>query len=234
MWKIFCDESRVTACKYILIGALTVPTHSDVSLRMADTEFRDRTRNNKAHFKWEKACGRKKLPDYLQLVDIFFEHDIHFKAVVIEHCKVDYARYHKEDRELGFYKFYFLLLSRLVNFDQQYIIKIHRRSDEGRGRLIDLQGATNNYCRKMKGRYVTPVASLEAVEFERFTELQIVDVLLGAIGYHWERCHLRNDASKSKIEICNHICKRLDKPSLEFESDWRERKFNVWKWKPKA
>jgi hypothetical protein len=233
MWEVYCDESRITRCKFMLIGALTVPPTAREAFSKADAAFRNRTSNNQAHFKWLKACGTKKLPSYLGLVDLFFDHDIRFKCLIVETSKVDYKAHHQGDPELGFYKFYFLLLSRLISFDNQHIVRIHRRPDKNRGRLSDLQSATNNWCRRQRRKNITPIASIDAADYRDHTELQIVDVLLGAIGYHWERCHLKDGASHSKIEICNAICKRLEKASLVFESDWREQKFNLWKWLPK-
>lgn len=233
MWHIYCDESRVDGCKYMLIGALSVPPQSAGAFAAADKAFRAATKNDKAHFKWVKATSKKKLPAYLGLIDLFFAQNIFFKCIVIEKSAVDYKRFHRNDHELGFYKFYYLLLSRLVKFNTNYFVRIHRRPDKNRGRLVDLEGATNNWCRRRCGRYITPIQQLEAAEFENHTELQLVDVLLGAVGYHWERAHLKGNASPPKVEICKEICKRLDKASLEFESDWRERKFNLWKWKPK-
>jgi hypothetical protein len=217
----------------MLIGALSVPPSVQPSFFAADSAFRTATKNNLAHFKWVKAGGVKKLPAYLGLIDLFFAHDVRFKCVVIETSKLNYKVHHRGDHELGFYKFYFLLLSRLVDFDQQYLVRVHRRTDRNRGRLADLHSATNNWCRKKAGRHITPIHSVEGADYRKYTELQLVDVLLGAVGYHWERCHLREEASKSKIEICNAICKRLEKASLAFESEWREPKFNIWKWLPK-
>jgi hypothetical protein len=233
MWEVFCDESRVGGSKFMLIGALTVPPASREAFDRADKAFRSGSSNDRAHFKWLKACGSKKLPAYLSLVDLFFDHEIQFKCLIVETAKVDYKIHHSGDHELGFYKFYFQLLSRLVDFDHQHVVRVHRRSDKNRGRLIDLQSATNNWCRMKIRRHITPIQTIEAADHRDHTALQIVDVLLGAVGYHWEKCHLIEGASHSKKEICNAICRRLDKASLVFESDWRERKFNLWRWLPK-
>jgi hypothetical protein len=233
VWQISCDESRVDGCKFMLFGALSIPAYAQASFDQADRNFRHATNNDLAHFKWVKAASNKKLPDYLALVDLFFNQGAFFKCLIVEKSKVDYARYHKRDHELGFYKFYFLLLSRLVKFNLEYFVRVHRRSDKNRARLIDLQAATNNWCRKTAGKHITPVRSLEGAEFTKHTELQIVDVLLGAVGYHWERMHLKQDASKPKIAICKSICTRLNKASLEFQSEWQQTKFNIWKWEPR-
>jgi len=233
VWEISCDESRVEGCRYMLIGALTVPPQTQAAFAAADQAFRKRTRNDLAHFKWVKAASNKKLPDYLALIDLFFSLDVHFKCIVIEKAKIDYRKFHRGDHELGFYKFYFLLLSRLVDFGANYFVRVHRRPDKNRGRLVDLQSATNNWCRRKASRYITPIQHLEAADASKYTELQLVDVLLGAAGYHWECEDQKQNASKAKIEICNQICKRLCKNSLVFHSDWRETKFNVWHWQPR-
>ena len=217
----------------MLFGALIVPPNGHTAFAQADLDFRNSTKNNLAHFKWVKAASNKKLPDYLALVELFFAQCTRFKCLVVDTSKIDYQRYHKGDRELGFYKFYFLLLSRLVKFGCQYHVRVHRRSDKNRASLSDLEAATNNWCRKTAGRHITPIAQIEAADFRKHTELQIVDVLLGAVGYHWERKHLREEASQAKIAICNSICQKLNKASLEFESEWQENKFNIWNWKPK-
>jgi hypothetical protein len=234
VWQISCDESRVDGCRHMLIGALIIPPEALGAFVTANIEFRNATKNNFAHFKWEKATSKKKLPDYLALIDMFFNLPIFFKCIIIEKCRVDYKRYHRNDRELGFYKFYFLLLSRLVKFEKQYLVRVHRRLDKNRGRLADLRDATNNWCRNKSRRYITPLQTVEGANFNDYTELQIVDVLLGAVGYHWDQAHVRPNASQSKIAICNKICERLGKDSLCFQSYyWSDKKFNLWKWQPK-
>src|SRR6267378_731406 len=164
IWQIYCDESRIAGCKFMLIGALSVPPAAQAPFFAADSLFRTNSRNNLAHFKWVKASGNKKLSAYLGLVDLFFEQNVRFKCVVIETSKLNYKLHHRGDHELGFYKFYFLLPSRLVKFDEQYLVRIHRRTDRNRGRLPDLHSATNNWCRKKAGRHITPIHGIEAAD----------------------------------------------------------------------
>ncbi|HSW44850.1 MAG TPA: DUF3800 domain-containing protein [Phycisphaerae bacterium] len=53
-----------------------------------------------------------------------------------------------------------------------------------------LRAILNRGIRKKYGRKVDVVRSIEAVDSKDSDVLQVADVLMGAIGYHWNDCHL--------------------------------------------
>lgn len=231
MTRTYCDESRQRQHKYMLIGSLWIgeAARDDYARRCA--EFRGRPGYADACLKWTKVSNRK-LQAYKELMDLFFAADVRFKCILVESSKVDYARFHHGDKELGFYKFYYLLVSRTVAFNEDYVIVTHRLSTRERTRLRDLQSAINNWCNLKAGRTVFPIRSIDAATAHGCDALQLVDVLMGAIGYQWNACDTKPDASAAKKELCAYIAAKLGRRSLQYASGPGERKVNVWKWEP--
>lgn len=59
--------------------------------------------------------------------------------MVIDTHQLDFDGYYQGDAELGFYKFYFYLLSRTIIDDNQYFILLHRKDNKKKGWLGDLK-----------------------------------------------------------------------------------------------
>lgn len=70
------------------------------------------------------------------------------------------------------------------------------------------------------------VSNVEPRDARLYNQLQIVDVLLGAVGYVWEGYA----QSPAKLELIKHIeSKRGNKMTVD--SLPSEKKFNIWKMK---
>lgn len=72
------------------------------------------------------------------------------------------------------------------------------------------------------------VLSVEARPAKEKRLIQLADILLGAIGYQW--CNEYNpEKCNGKKYICDHICERLGKENLQYESNWSDRRINIFK-----
>jgi len=223
---VFCDESRQTGSRWMLLGSIWIPRKLEEEFEKICFEFRQKTKNSKAYFKWTKV-SKGKLDAYKELVDLFFKYDdMRFKCLLIDTHKLDFDGYHQGDAELGFYRFYFYLLSRTMVKVNQYFVLLHRKDNQKKGRLGDLKDHLNRYFRYNYSIDRDIVSNVEPRDARLYNQLQIVDVLLGAVGYVWEGYNL----SPAKLELIKHVesrrGKRLTVPSLP-----SERKFNIWEMK---
>lgn len=75
------------------------------------------------------------------------------------------------------------------------------------------------------------VRSITAANSRDVLPLQLADLLVGAVGYHWNDLEEKPDASPAKAELAGYIASRLGRRTLKFASARDELLFNVWKFR---
>lgn len=132
------------------------------------------------------------------------------------------------DPELGFYKFYFLLLSRRILPRNEYHIYLDERSSNRDGRRLgDLKDCVNGWCARNRTGGIWPVRTLEPRDSKTDDLIQLGDVILGAVG---RRCNSVT-GSESKDTLTAHVEARVGRP-LDRGTTGDVRPFNVWRWRP--
>jgi len=228
---IYCDESRQTADRYMVIGGLIATRENEVSFAQAMSLYRQ---SNKmwAELKWTKVSDQK-LKEYLALVDLFFSVNqaFHFKVIVVDTQEIDNRRYNKSDAELGFYKlmYQFLLHSfgAYLQPEDKCIIFLDERTTK-RYKLSTLCVILNNGLRKKYGLSDNPVRNIQPVESGKSDLIQIADVLMGAIGYEMNGAHTRTGAKRSKILLAEHIARKAGLLNLQQQTPRSYRHFSIW------
>lgn len=222
---LYCDENNTQSAHYMLIGGLWIPQEckDGLSDRLA---YVRRNFNMSAEFKWTKV-SRSKLPAYYAWVDCFFDSpEVGFRCIVIDTHLLDYRTFHKNDQELGFYKFYFQLISRNIEPGNLYWLYTDERNNRKRNRLEVLRIITNRYW--LKKANTEPLRAIEPRRSHEEDLLQLADVLLGAVGYAWNS----GRDSPAKMDLMSYIAKRLGWPSLRLATLPSVTRFNIWHWKP--
>ena len=181
-----------------------------------------------AEMKWGKI-SHKMLAPYFRFVQAFFNHyAITFKCIVIDTHILDYKKYSNGDKELGFYKFYFNLISRNIcvptNSYWLYTDELNTRKPT---RLDTLQIVTNRWCKK--NRNCEPLKKVEPRNSAKEDLIQMADLLLGAVGHDWN-C---SSINKSKALFAKYVASNLGRNDLHFRSTPSERKLNIWCWQPR-
>ena len=238
MRYIFVDESRISKGRFQLFGSLWLPRERQDEFRRGfwkiwDSGFPSR----KSELKWTKV-SKGKLDNYKKFMDFFLNFPrADFRCVVLDTHTIDYKEYHDGDEELGFYKFLYFFLSRNIEKDYRYRdIKNHyqifvdrrRKGDDIEvGRLGDLKKVLNNRLDDSCLTIIPPcVRNIEALDSKLSPEIQIVDVIMGAVGYVWEGFQ----TSPAKLSLIYHIENtfglKLDRPT-PYLTD----KINIWKFK---
>jgi len=238
MRYIFVDESRLSKGRFQLFGSFWLPRDRQMEFReqfwrLWDQEFPSR----RSELKWTKV-SKGKLATYKKFIEFFLSSaQTDFRCVVLDTHALDYKGYHDGDKELGFYKFLYFFLSRNIEKDYQYRevraayqIFIDRRRKEGDvevGRLSALKTILNNRLDDSCAEIAAPcVKNVEATDSKESPEVQIIDVLVGAIGYAWEGFQ----TSPAKLELIRHI-EKLFGLKLNEETPYLTERINIWKFK---
>ena len=207
-------------------------------MRQALRGFREEKQMRKS-MKWVKVSGNK-LEEYKSFLKIFLEiSTARFNCLVVDHKNVDYRKYFGGDKYLAYYRFYFYFLSRNIDLNDFYYVYLHRRETPLIRSLEVLKQKVNKHCDIIRSRSLLwpaviptyPVKKLEARDHKTTEELQLVDVILGAVGYHWNKWHLRNP-NTAKTALAGYLARELGCEDLIIETQAAERKtakLNVWR-----
>lgn len=233
LYHVYCDESRQTQDRYMVFGGIIIRASALSAFNQAMRLWRE-SHGMLAELKWAKVSDRK-LGEYKSLVDLFFslagKGTLHFRSVVFDTSQIDYRTFHESDRELGFYKFFYQFLlhafgpyvttdaDRLVVFFDQRVTRY---------RFSTLYVVLNRGIRKKYGRGVDAVRNIQAVVSHDCDVIQVADVLIGAVGYQNNDCHLRPGARRAKIELADYIAAKAGLLSLKQNTPWRMRHFGIW------
>lgn len=228
---IYCDESRQTADRYMVIGGIVALRDDEQRFAEAMTLYRH-SQNMHAELKWTKVSDQK-LNEYRALIDLFFSVNrlFHFKAIIIDTQEIDHRRYNKGDAELGFYKLMYQFL--LHSFGAQLrptdrcIVFLDRRTTS-HYKLSTLCAILNNGLRKKYGFNYGPVRNVQATDSKQHDLIQVADVLMGAIGYEMNGAHVRTGAKRSKVLLAEYIASKAGLVNLQQPTPRSNKQFSIW------
>lgn len=193
-FNLICDESGTNE-RFLVVGGLTLPRINHQALSSELTALKKATGfGAEGEFKWGKV-SKAYLPRYRQLLEWFFRHlqanHLRFRAHVVDTSARAYREYGDGDKEKAFYKVYYHLLFQSVRrlaLDEEgsnILILLDDKFNRYPFRLPVLK-KTLNAVLKRQLRVSDLIANVEPRQSsgpnaEPF--VQIVDVLIGAIGY---------------------------------------------------
>jgi hypothetical protein len=223
--NIYCDESRHTsdaADRYMVIGALSCPREAkhDLVHRIHALQAKHAARGE---FGWSKVAPGK-AAFFHELIELFvLQPELRFRCLVADRGQFKHEEFNDGDKELGFYKLYYQTLVHWLEPGNIYHVYLDWQQNACQERFADLRQILG---RKLSGR--AKLACLEPASSHELPLLQLTDLLIGAVGYAWNR----RTASPAKLEFCARLAAGIGKPSLEFSSPWKssDPKFNVFNW----
>lgn len=229
----FCDESRTGSERYMVFGALIAARQSLAGFSEAVKAYRS-THNMTGEMKWTKVSEQKEA-EYRAFVDVFFDRctseTLHFKCVVFDSHAIDYRGYHDGDKVLGRYKlFYTFLLHTLGDYVQTNADRIQILFDEfpAKYSLRDFRTVLNAGFCKQFGKCGQIITAVEAARSHERDELQMADVLMGAVGFHRNRRHMAADTRLAKIRLAKYVAKKAGLGSLNDKPPRSSRHFGIW------
>lgn len=230
-YSIYCDESghlENDEIQVMTLGALWCPSDLRKSIQRHVREIK--RRHGLAldfEVKWSKVSPAQ-LDFYRALIHLFFgDNRLHFRAVVVPDKKLlNHSAFPGQDHDLFYYKMFFLLLREILVRDDTYRIYLDikdTRSQEKVRRLREvLCNANYDFDRYM-------IRSIQQVRSHEVEQQQLVDLLIGAVGY----ANRGLTTSNAKTSLIEEI-RRLSGRSLTRSTLPSERKLNVFRWEARG
>ena len=222
-FDIYCDEtlpdlftSRRPHARYLMIGGLWLLTKRRQEAKDKITALRQR-HAVWGEMKWTKISPSKQA-FYEELIDLFisFDLDMRFRCIAVDHQHVDFGR-HENDKELGFYKFYYQLLHHWIEDTHQYHIFCDLKTNRNPKRLHDLK---YHLCTENPSAMITDIQSLRSPEV---VLIQLCDVLLGIASNCMNKVPI---TSPSKNVVVQRLKQRLSRTDI-VATPKIEKKFNI-------
>jgi len=229
---IFCDESRQTGNQYMLIGGMLASSKDLLYYSEKIREFRIKEKWQHP-FKWEKVPTKELiLKKYYGFLDYLFDKPrcLSFKCLFVDTTTFSRAI---DDEERRFYKLYYYLLlnsfGKNIQPNNPCVVTLHQRTTNYK--LSELLTITNNGLRK---KYSCPnnlVRAVESADIRSSEMLQLVDVLIGAIGFELNGYHLIKGASRGKLKLLDYIHQRSGIYNFDESTPFGQQKFSIWHFK---
>ena len=229
-YNIYCDESchlEHDGIYVMVIGAVWCP---QTKLKEINKRIREIKRRNNvaitAELKWTKVSPAK-IDLYKDILNYFFDDDdLFFRAVLIPDKNVlDHERFRQSHND-WYYKMYFEMLKTILHPKDRYEIYIDIKDTNSYAHSQKLKEVC---CNSMYDFSEKVVKKLQPIRSEEIQIMQLVDLLIGAVGYHnrdFGDDYVKSDAKNELIKL---ICERSGY-SMKKTTLLREDKFNMLVW----
>lgn len=229
-FNIYCDESSHLEHDHInpmVIGAVVCP-------QARAREIADAIRALKSEhgltapyeLKWSRVS-----PSFVRLyeavIELFFrDTDLRFRAVIIDKTLLRHEDFERQDHDTFYYKMHYTLLDRLIVSPHQHFVYMDIKDTRSARKMETLHEVLCN--RKYDfSRQVT--RCVQAVRSEQVEQLQLADVLIGAVGY----ANRGLATSPAKVKLVEAVRRLSGLPLTETTGLWAS-KVNILKWVPGA
>ena len=225
-YNVYCDESCHLVSndsKYMLIGAVYCPKNKVKKVNEYIEHLKENYNiSNKMELKWNKI-DKKTEKLYLDIINYFFNNDdLKFRVIVIDKTKLDHEKYNQTENEF-YHKTYYEMLKYIIIPGNSYNIYPDIKDTNSyyyHQVMLDYLRIKMQDTNKKTIKKVQPIRSYEA------PILQINDILIGALSYHY-----RNLSKNSvKLNIINEI-KKLYQNDFDTSSYYSNTKFNIFIWR---
>ena len=225
-YNVYCDESchlKSNDSKYMLIGAIYCP-----KFKVKKTnEYIEHLKKNynlsdKIELKWNKV-DKKTEKLYLDIITYFFNNDdLKFRVIVIYQTKLNHEKYNQTENDF-YHKAYYEMLKYIIIPGNSYNI------------YPDIKDTNSYYYHQIMLEYLrlkmadTNKKTIKKVQPIRSYEapiLQINDILIGALSYHYRGL----SKNSIKLNIVNEINK-LYQNDFDVSSYYNNTKFNIFIWR---
>jgi hypothetical protein len=255
--RIYSDESRHRNEKFLLLGSIWIDEKNVIDVKNLIESLRKKYGYTNSEgkevdflgeFKWSKVSD-KYLNVYQDLVDIFFDcidKDIFRSCIMLVDTQDPEIISQNNIKKEGFIKLLYQLYLHNSHIPATY--KIYPDSITNPQHQIDLNTlyeSLNNALRKKFSLKVNPeylqqryVNNITPVDSKKVVFIQLIDIIMGGIGYYQNGFFDKVNAKQSKVKLMKYI---LDKivfaGTFQFTGKKyiivKSTKFNIWLFRPK-
>lgn len=228
-YNLYCDESchlENDQQKAMVLGAIWCPLDKsrEIAIRLREIKQKHGL-SPQFEVKWTKVSPAK-VDLYLDLIDYFFDDDdLNFRALIVpDKSKLQHDHFHGQDHDRWYYKMYFDMLKVIFSPDARYRLYLDIKDSRGaeKSRMLHEVLCNNMYDFSRK-----VIERLQLVHSHEVEQMQLVDLLIGAISYLNRGLH----GSSAKEALISRIQQRSGY-SLKKSTLYRENKVNLFHWHP--
>ena len=230
LYNVYCDETchlEHDGINDMVIGAVWCPQNKlrEINQRIKEIKARNGI-SPSTELKWTKVSPAK-VQAYKDVIDYFFDDDdLHFRAIIIpDKSNLNNAAFHQTHDE-WYYKMYFDMLKVILSPKDRYEIYIDIKDTNSYRKAQKLKEVCSN---SMYDFSQSVIQRLQPVRSYEIQIMQLVDLLIGAVGYQNRVFPNGTTRSQAKIDIIELIKKRSNY-LLTRTTLLRESKCNLFVW----
>jgi len=253
---IYSDESRHRGERFMLLSGLWIKKESIPEVENMIKTIRDKAGYKKSgehipfmgEFKWTKI-SKKHLPIYKEIIDVLFDsidqHLVRYCVMLVDtHDEI--VQSHNNIKTDGFYKLMYQLYYHNCRVPGKYWIYPDQITNPTHDvNLNNLRGALESSLRVKFADKLNPALSqskivqeIKPVNSKKIDLLQMIDVVMGGIGFYQNRHFEKDAASPAKTELMKYIMdKIIYSGALKFDGKHylvvKSTRFNIWLFRPK-
>jgi len=227
IFNVYCDESchlENDRQKAMVLGAVWCPLEKtrEIAIRLREIKMKHGM-PTPFEVKWTKVSPAKK-EFYLDLIDYFFDDDdLHFRALIIpDKTKLRHDAFAEQDHDTWYYKMYFDMLKVILRPDAQYRIYLDIKDTRGSEKIKKLHDVL---CNNIYDFSRQVIERLQLVHSHEIEQLQLADLMIGAIGYLNRDLH----GNAGKTAVIQRMQER-SRYTLTKTTLLREEKINLFRW----
>lgn len=227
-FNVYCDESchlENDGQKAMVLGAVWCPLGKTraIAIRLREIKQKHGLAPN-FEAKWTKVSPGK-VSLYVDLVDYFFDDDdLHFRALIVpDKSKLRHDAFPGQAHDTWYYKMYFDMLKVIIRPDAQYRVYLDIKDTRGAQKVAKLHEVLCNNMYDFSREVIERVQLVHSHEVE---QLQLADLLIGAVGYINRGLH----GNAGKAALVSRI-KQRSGYALTMTTLYREEKLNLFRWR---
>jgi len=228
---VYVDESSQTQHRYLIIGGIILPTglvHGFEKL-IWTARGRDLPAREMAWTKVSKA----KLSAYMRTVDVFFEnhgppHRIEFHSLYVDTQRIKDQVYNAGSRDVGFNKEIYQICIKFCRLHSSRLLHVYLDKRDSSSSTEELRLMLNRGMRKGGDKRDWPFRRLHFRDSAESQCIQMVDVLLGAVGFHINGHRIASNASPAKCALSDYIIHHKAGIHRVLGETTRTGKFTIW------
>ncbi len=222
-FDVYCDESYQDCLsfsnhnnvRYMLIGGLWLPSETKNELKKR-LKILKVAHHALGELKWSKVSPSKIL-FYKDLIDLFMSYgaNLRFRIIVVEQDKIIW-NLHNDDRELGFYKFYYHMLHHWITENNEYKIYCDKKVNKNKKELVTLHRCLS------KANIYADIKNVCSLDSKDSVILQYADFFTGLVAAKFNNTV---ESGSAKYELISYLEEKLGRKISHTSRS--EIKFNI-------
>lgn len=230
LYNVYCDETchlEHDGINVMVLGAVWCPQSKLKEINQRIRQIKERNVvSQTVELKWTKISPAK-IDLYRDLVNYYFDDDdLHFRAVIIpDKSKLNHEQFHQTHDD-WYYKMYFDMLKVIFNPTDNYEVYIDIKDTNSYRKAQKLKDVC---CHSLYDFSQRVIKRLQPIRSEEVQIMQLVDILIGAVGYENRKFPAEFEKSAAKQNIIELIKKRSGY-TMRKTTLLREEKLNLLAW----